>query len=107
MTTIALDVGYNTPSEFITAFRQSFGKTPAACIKARVLQIIASQFVGQTLQERAGKSEMSDGINKYIAARQNSKKYWEVNHPAPVKTGAKGQSLHRHWDLLGRPVPEK
>jgi AraC-like DNA-binding protein len=30
VTTIALDVGYNTPSGFITAFRQSFGKTPTA-----------------------------------------------------------------------------
>jgi AraC-like DNA-binding protein len=30
VTTVALDVGYNTPSGFITAFRQSFGKTPAA-----------------------------------------------------------------------------
>ena len=33
VTTIALDVGYNTPSGFITAFRQSFGKTPAAYFK--------------------------------------------------------------------------
>lgn len=30
VTTIAFDVGYNTPNGFITAFRQSFGKTPGA-----------------------------------------------------------------------------
>ena len=30
VTTVALDVGYNTPSGFITAFRQSLGTTPAS-----------------------------------------------------------------------------
>jgi hypothetical protein len=41
-------------------------------IKAGVSQIVASQFVGQTLQERAGESQMRDGINQVIAARRNS-----------------------------------
>jgi hypothetical protein len=58
-------------------------------IKAGVLQIIASQFVGQTPQQRAGESEMSDGINKAIAARQKSNKYWEAKHPVPVKKARK------------------
>lgn len=60
-------------------------KYAESAIKAGVLQIIASQFVGQTLQESAGKSEMSDGINKAIAARQKSKKYWEEKYKAPAK----------------------
>lgn len=53
-------------------------KYAESTIKAGVLQIIASQFVGQALQERAGESEMSDGINKVIAARQKSNKYWDA-----------------------------
>jgi hypothetical protein len=55
-------------------------------IKAGVLQVIASQFVGQTPQERAGMSEMSDGINQAIAARQKSNKYWEAKYPPTAKT---------------------
>ncbi len=39
-TTIALDVGYNTPSGFITAFRQSFGKTPEPPVEERRKQLI-------------------------------------------------------------------
>jgi hypothetical protein len=35
-----------------------------------VLQIIASQFFGQTLQERAGKSEMGDGIRNAMLAKE-------------------------------------
>jgi AraC-like DNA-binding protein/quercetin dioxygenase-like cupin family protein len=33
VTTVALDVGYNTPSGFITAFRRSFGTTPSSYFK--------------------------------------------------------------------------
>ena len=58
-------------------------------IKAGALQIVASQFVGQTLQERAGESEMSDGINKAIAGRQKSNKYWKAKYPAPAKKARK------------------
>jgi hypothetical protein len=47
-------------------------------IKAGMLQIIASQFVGQKPQERAGESEMRDGINEVFAARQKAKQYWDV-----------------------------
>jgi hypothetical protein len=54
-------------------------------IKAGVLQLIASQFVGQTLQERAGESEMRDGINKAMAARLKSRQYWEAKYPASAK----------------------
>ena len=35
VTTVAFDVGYNTASGFITAFRQSFGTSPAAYFRAR------------------------------------------------------------------------
>jgi hypothetical protein len=58
-------------------------------IKAGALQIVASQFVGQTLQERAGESEMSHGINKAIAAAQKSNKYWKAKYPAPAKKARK------------------
>jgi hypothetical protein len=58
-------------------------------IQAGALQIIASRFVYQTLQERAGETEMRDGIKTAIAAKQKSKKYWEAKYPAPVKTGHK------------------
>jgi hypothetical protein len=58
-------------------------------IKAGVLQIIASQFVGQTLQERAGETEMRDGINQVIAAKKKSREYWDAKHPAPNKTNKK------------------
>jgi hypothetical protein len=58
-------------------------------IKAGVLQIIASQFVGQTPQERAGQYEMIDGVNKAIAAREKSNKYWAARYPAPVKKASK------------------
>jgi hypothetical protein len=61
-------------------------------IKAGVLQIIASQFVEQTLQERAGESEMNDGINKAIAARHKSNKYWEAKYPPAAKRVAKNKS---------------
>ncbi|WP_407174552.1 hypothetical protein [Bradyrhizobium sp. STM 3562] len=51
-------------------------KYAEASIKAGVLQIIASQFVDQPLQEKAGKSEMSDG--KLIAAKAKSHAYWNA-----------------------------
>jgi hypothetical protein len=40
-------------------------------IKAGALRTIASQFVGQTLQERAGESEMSDAINAGCSLRRD------------------------------------
>jgi hypothetical protein len=77
-------------------------------IKAGVLQIVASQFVGQTLQERAGESEMSAGINSVIAARQKSNKYWEAKHPRAPKTGRKKQkpAARRFGSRLGKDDPE-
>jgi hypothetical protein len=77
-------------------------------IKAGVLQIIASQLVGQALQERASESEMNDGINKAIAARQKSNKYWEAKYP-PAKAGRKKRKpiAPRFGSKLGRPVSEK
>jgi hypothetical protein len=47
-------------------------------IKAGVLQNIASQFVGQKPQERAGESEMRGGINEAFKARQKAKQYWDA-----------------------------
>jgi hypothetical protein len=44
-----------------------------SAIKAGVLQIIASRFVDQLPQERAGQSEMNDGVNKAFAARTKSR----------------------------------
>jgi hypothetical protein len=77
-------------------------------IQAGALQIIASRLVYQTLQERAGETEMRDGINKAIAARQKSNKYWEAKYPAPVKTGRKKRKpTPRFGSKLGRPVTEK
>jgi hypothetical protein len=66
----------------------------AIAIKAGVLQAIASQFVGQTLQERAGESEMIDGINKVIAARKKSNDYWDATHPA-----LQPRQNRDRWDL--------
>ena len=43
-------------------------------IKAGVLQIIASQFVGKAPQQRAGESEMRNGIIQAIAAKAGRKK---------------------------------
>ncbi len=78
-------------------------------IKAGVLQTIASQFVGQTLQERAGESELSDGINKAIAARKKSKEYWDAKHPPPTKTNGKKRkpaAPRRFGARLGKKEPE-
>jgi hypothetical protein len=77
-------------------------------IKAGVLQIIASQFVGQTLQERAGESEMSDGINKAMAARQKSSKYWEAKYAPAAKAGRKKQdpAARRFGSRLGKDEPK-
>jgi hypothetical protein len=77
-------------------------------IKAGVLQIVASQFVGQTLQERAGESEMSDGINKAIAGRQKSNKYWEAKYPPAAKAGRKKRkpAARRFGSRLGKDEPK-
>jgi hypothetical protein len=77
-------------------------------IKAGMLQLVASQFVGQTLQERVGESEMSDGINKFIAAREKARKYREAKYPAPVKAGRKKQkpTTRRFGSRLGKQEPE-
>jgi hypothetical protein len=57
-------------------------------IEAGALQVIASQFVDPSLQ-KAGQSELRDGINQAIAAREKSKQYWEAKYPASAKTGRK------------------
>ncbi len=69
----------------------SFGQLEAEdSIKAGVLQIIASQFVGQKPQERAGESEMRNGINEAIAAKETAKRYWTARHKVgTVKTARK------------------
>lgn len=79
-------------------------------IKAGVLQTIASQFVGQTLQQRAGESEMRDGINKVIAAKKKSQEYWDTKHRPVAKTsGKKRRSVapRRLGSRLGKPEPER
>jgi hypothetical protein len=58
-------------------------------IKDGALQIIASQLVGQTLQERAGEKEMSDGISKAIDARAKYRDYWNPRRAAPTKAARK------------------
>jgi hypothetical protein len=58
-------------------------------IQAGALQIIASRFVYQTLQERAGETEMRDGINKAMAARQKSDRYWQAKYVSPAPKGRK------------------
>jgi hypothetical protein len=78
-------------------------------IKAGVLQTIASQFVGQTLQERAGETEMRDGINQVIAAKKKSREYWDAKHPAPTKTSAKKRkptAPRRFGARLGKQEPK-
>jgi hypothetical protein len=51
-------------------------------IKAGMLQIIASQFVGQATQRSAGKSEMYEGINKIFAVRQKARRYRQEQQEA-------------------------
>jgi hypothetical protein len=64
-------------------------------MKAGVLQIIASQFVGQRTQESAGESEMRNGINEAFEARQKAKQYWDAQkRPSTVKTTRK-KGKHR------------
>jgi hypothetical protein len=77
-------------------------------IKAGVLQIIASQFVGQTLQERAGESEMRAGINSTIAARKKSNEYRKAKYPRPAKSGRKKQkpATRRFGSRLGKDEPK-
>jgi hypothetical protein len=59
-------------------------------IKAGVLQIIASQFVGQRTQECAGESEMRNGINEAFKARQKARQYRDARlRSSTVKTTRK------------------
>jgi hypothetical protein len=51
-------------------------------IKGGVLQIIASQFVGQKTQECAGQSEMCNGINEAFEARKKAKQYRDAGQKA-------------------------
>jgi AraC-like DNA-binding protein len=39
VTNVAMDVGYSTPSAFITAFRQAFGTTPKIYFREALVQI--------------------------------------------------------------------
>jgi hypothetical protein len=77
-------------------------------IKAGALQVIASQFVDQSLQEKAGQSELRDGINPAIAAREKSKQYWEAKYPASAKTGRKKRkpAPRRFGSRLGKQETE-
>jgi hypothetical protein len=69
-------------------------------IKAGVLQIVASQFVGQSLQQRAGETGMTAGTKRAIAASQKSNKYWEATHRRPRRI-AKSASLLRDGSVRG------
>jgi hypothetical protein len=71
-------------------------------IKGGVLQIIASQLVGQKTQECAGESEMRNGINEAFEARQKAKQYRDAQRrPSTVETTRK-KGKHRRrvvgWD---------
>jgi hypothetical protein len=58
-------------------------------IKDGVLQMVASQLVGQMLQERAGETELRDGINKAFDARAKHHKYWGPKRSAHAKPARK------------------
>ena len=74
----------------------SFDKLEAkGGIKGGVLQIIASQFVGQGPQKRAGESEMRDGINNAFEARQKAKQYWDTEHKASTTKTARKKHKNR------------
>jgi hypothetical protein len=65
-------------------------------IKAGVLQIIASELVGQPTQACAGQSEMYDGVNGVFDARQKAKEYWDPGQKASkVKTARKNRKRRR------------
>jgi hypothetical protein len=68
-------------------------------IKAGVLQTIASQFVGQTLQERLGMSEMSDGINQAVAARKDSESIGTQSLPRRPSRAVRNGSATRSETL--------
>lgn len=78
-------------------------------IKAGVLQTIASQFVGQIPQERAGETELRDGINKIISAKKKSREYWDAKHAPAVKVGRKKSkpvAPRQFGSRLGKEEPE-
>jgi hypothetical protein len=59
-------------------------------IKRGVLQIMASQLVGQKTQESAGESEMRNGINEVFEVRKRAKQYRNAQQrPSTVKTTRK------------------
>jgi hypothetical protein len=71
-------------------------------IRGGVLQIIASQFVGQGPQKRAGESELRNGINEAFKAKQKAKQHRDAQRrPSTVKTTRK-KGKHRRrvvgWD---------
>jgi hypothetical protein len=71
-------------------------------IQAGVLQIIASQFVGQKTQECAGESEMRNGINEAFEARQKAKQYWDAQRRSSTVKTTRKKGKHRRrvvgWD---------
>jgi hypothetical protein len=73
-------------------------------IKDGVLQIVASQLVGQMLQERAGETELRDGISKVFDARAKHHKYWGPKRSAPAKPARKMRKLaaRRFGSKLGK-----
>jgi len=71
------------------------------------LQVTASQFAGQALQESAGKSGMSDGIMRVIAARQKFREYRVAKYPKPVKAKSESRAAPRLASTTGRPIGEE
>jgi hypothetical protein len=73
-------------------------------IKAGVLQIIASELVGQVTQQCAGESEMRVGINEVFAARREAKRFQDAGQKATtVKTVRKKRKHSRR--VGGGPPP--
>jgi hypothetical protein len=75
-------------------------------IKAGVLQMIASQFVGQVTQKCAGQSEMRNGINKVFAATQKAKQYRDAGQRAPRAKTARKKRKHNRGVASGLPRNE-
>jgi hypothetical protein len=72
-------------------------------IKAGVLRTIAAQLLGQDLQERHGKKELSDGIDQAIRADAKSEKYWKAKNSPLVKGPSKKAPTRRFGSKLGKP----
>jgi hypothetical protein len=81
------------------------GTTDRMCaesaIKSGALQLIASQFIDQPLQERAGQSQMRDGINEAIKAKAKIRAYWSAKYPSSAKPCEEAQTGNAAFRIKG------